>query len=279
MNMNTNHDAYLKLPWDAWALLEETLRMDADSSFVELSLRKEIEQALSQVEELDTVGTVPQLVSAIKSAIKGIEAWGNDESGDDMITTVSNILLGALDQTRYVDIGKHRKDLITLVRDMITDDGEGLLNDEGVDVQVASAMATAIVDTVLEKSKPLTVNLFGWIGHGIEATQRTLATLQAHWSVKVVMQDNNIIVVEHPRSSDWFTLSDNGGEVNVERINHSDEMRSMPSTSNAFLLTAETMAWRIWCAMDGKEVDWSVNDIPCALPNTEPMPLGMTPLC
>jgi hypothetical protein len=50
--MSKTDYVYLKVPRDAWDLLEETLCMDAESSAFDEVLRQEISDALSQVEVL-----------------------------------------------------------------------------------------------------------------------------------------------------------------------------------------------------------------------------------
>lgn len=56
MNEQTKTDeyVYLKIPAEAWALLRETLVVDARASNFDRSLRSHLIQALSQVETLDT---------------------------------------------------------------------------------------------------------------------------------------------------------------------------------------------------------------------------------
>lgn len=233
MNTNINHSVtYLKVSTEAWELLEDTLRMDAQSGSFDMSLRQEIEDALSQVEKIEATGESPDIVVAVDFAIDQIEQWNR--------SSVTGLIGSAF---------------------------EALVN------------ASARNGGMAEKR----VNLFGRLGHGLAATERVLLTLHVFWNVKVVTQGDGMIVVQHPYkmgnselSYALFSLSDNGGEVNVERINHSEEMRSIPSSSSKYLLTAETMAWRIWCAMTGEETDWAENNIPSALPDKiKPMPLGM----
>ena len=124
-----------------------------------------------------------------------------------------------------------------------------------------------------------------YVPSGLEVTERVLYTLNKHWGVKIVLQNpNNLVIIQHPYSLSkrdfsnvWFDLCDNGGEVNLGPINTPEGLRpyfpdgtvSVASTANTFTLTAETMAYRIWCAMTGQEIDWDKNDMIPARPHKE----------
>lgn len=54
----------------------------------------------------------------------------------------------------------------------------------------------------------------------------------------------------------WWTVCDNGGELNVERVNDPESMRSMPYTDTWGTLDPTTMAYRIWCCLTDAEVDF-----------------------
>jgi len=125
-----------------------------------------------------------------------------------------------------------------------------------------------------------------WAYNSIEATARIIITLNLHFRVKNLGWDGRgSVIVELPfcnnmtrtddapkwNSGEWWVLSDNGGEINVEPINHPERMRSIPSTSDRAVLTAETMAWRLWCAMTNQEIDWDWNDQPAAHVDIEPL--------
>ena len=126
-----------------------------------------------------------------------------------------------------------------------------------------------------------------YVPSGLEVTERVLYTLNRHWGVKTVLQTpNDLIIVQHPYSLSkrefsnvWFDLCDNGGEVNIGPINTPERLRpyfpdgtvSVASTASTMVLTAETMAYRIWCAMTGQEIDWDKNDTIPAHPHTEPL--------
>ncbi len=130
-------------------------------------------------------------------------------------------------------------------------------------------------------------NLYGYAANNSEATARTLYALNKQWNVthignlyagaKLVSLPfcNHFQSGKTWNSHEIFALSDNGGEINVEPINHHDRYRAVPYTSNRAFLTAETMAWRIWYAMTNQEIDWNVNDIPSAIPGEQPLPLDI----
>lgn len=54
-----------------------------------------------------------------------------------------------------------------------------------------------------------------------------------------------------------WSVCDNGGELNVERINAPETLRSVPYTSWGAMLDGATMAYRVRCVVDGGEVDYS----------------------
>lgn len=78
-------------------------------------------------------------------------------------------------------------------------------------------------------------NLFKHHANGVIATERVLFTLQKYWNVKVLMQSDDLILVQHPfttkrdyqLSYKLFLLSDNGSEVNIEFINNSHHCDSV----------------------------------------------------
>lgn len=126
-----------------------------------------------------------------------------------------------------------------------------------------------------------------WATNSKEVTERILITLQLHYSVRHISNsdDHTAIVIlpfcnvaarpDMPKwnSYEWFTLCGNGGEINVEPINHEERMRSIPYTDNRRTLTAETIAYRIWCAMTDQEIDYKY-DAPAAHVDIEPLTIS-----
>lgn len=57
---------------------------------------------------------------------------------------------------------------------------------------------------------------------------------------------------------DYWLLTDNGGEVNVERVNDPESMRSVPLTFFGTQLDPGTVAYRIACVMAGDSIDYAL---------------------
>ena len=55
---------------------------------------------------------------------------------------------------------------------------------------------------------------------------------------------------------DFWMITDNGGEINVERVNCPDTLQSIPSDWFGIPLDAGTMAYRVACVMDGTKIDY-----------------------
>ncbi len=54
-----------------------------------------------------------------------------------------------------------------------------------------------------------------------------------------------------------WTVCDNGGELNVERVNDAETMRSVPYAAWGGMLDGATMAYRVRCVVDDDAVDYS----------------------
>lgn len=54
-----------------------------------------------------------------------------------------------------------------------------------------------------------------------------------------------------------FVVSDNGGEVNVERVNDHTSLRSLPYVHNRSMIDGATLAYRVRCGIDGDAVDYA----------------------
>lgn len=105
------------------------------------------------------------------------------------------------------------------------------------------------------------------------ATDRTLAALVLMHNIVTVAHVRNapnrrgfIIVkapwtIHAPWADKWYTLSDNGGEVQVSLVNNWDSSGyvvgvGVPFTSVYAPVTAETMAYRIAAVMRRESIDW-----------------------
>jgi len=135
------------------------------------------------------------------------------------------------------------------------------------------------------KSKGL---LFGYLTpqDNKEATRRCMLALKKYYGVESEAEISGGFYVQLPffnkatrspsQRGEWnsyeiFTITDNGGEINVEPVNHQERMRSIPYTSQFFRLTAETIAYRLFCAMSNQEIDYSWNNAPSAVDGKEPL--------
>lgn len=105
------------------------------------------------------------------------------------------------------------------------------------------------------------------------ATERTLSTLQVVHYIKTIAPvvphgaKSGFVIVQAPFDLDkwyrnkWFTLCDNGGEVQVSLIN-GDSGDNWVDTGVPFTncygrtITAETMAYRIAATIRGDAIDW-----------------------
>lgn len=61
----------------------------------------------------------------------------------------------------------------------------------------------------------------------------------------------------HTGEQDGFwILTDNGGELNVERANCPETLVSIPATSLRSAIDPATMAYRVSCVIAGRAIDW-----------------------
>ena len=92
-------------------------------------------------------------------------------------------------------------------------------------------------------------------------TIRTAATYLRHFTgnAQLVGEARGSLVIWRTVVGlyDYWLLTDNGGELNVERINEPDTMRSIPLDWFGAPLNASTIAYRIACVMDGNELDFA----------------------
>lgn len=66
-----------------------------------------------------------------------------------------------------------------------------------------------------------------------------------------------IIDARHNYQGDWWYVCDNGGELNVGRINDHDTMRSIAYDTRRGMTDGATMAYRVRCVIDGDEIDYA----------------------
>jgi hypothetical protein len=52
------------------------------------------------------------------------------------------------------------------------------------------------------------------------------------------------------------SICDNGGEFNVEPVNHGERMRSIPYVDRLGVVDAGTVAYRIAMVIKGEDIDW-----------------------
>ncbi len=84
-------------------------------------------------------------------------------------------------------------------------------------------------------------------------SRRLLAALSMDYGIRQVgmMHGSNVVA----KDGIYYTLHDNGGEININKINSGELTISIPSTGKG-LLSAETVAYRIANAINGIAIDW-----------------------
>jgi hypothetical protein len=75
---------------------------------------------------------------------------------------------------------------------------------------------------------------------------------------KCKMNGGNIVAHKPKHQEVFWILTDNGGEINVELLNSTQMVKSVPSTSDKFYVTSETIAYRIMCAITDQPIDWNL---------------------
>ncbi len=96
--------------------------------------------------------------------------------------------------------------------------------------------------------------LFGWCNDNKALSRRFLARLEEQGCRKIADLSGGVIVEFH---KDWYTLVDNGGELNIEKINFGNSIRSIPYYHTP-PITIGTMVYRVLAAMRGEEVDYNL---------------------
>lgn len=95
-----------------------------------------------------------------------------------------------------------------------------------------------------------------------ECAPRILAMLAYGWKVRsTAASDGSLWVLHCPYAmgnATWL-LSDNGGELNVEKVNSGELPVSIPFgfTAAGHRYTDATVAARIACVLNGDAIDWS----------------------
>lgn len=75
---------------------------------------------------------------------------------------------------------------------------------------------------------------------------KDIEVIQTKWDGTIIIRYKSI----------WYTLTDNGGEVNVEKIN-SPELRPFPTVdSKDGSLNTETLMYRLFKVLNGEEIDY-----------------------
>lgn len=102
--------------------------------------------------------------------------------------------------------------------------------------------------------------LGGWVQDGQRHTASIIYALQKFYGIRLIaiIDPQVAIVVSKDGDGRWFTLADNGGEINVEPINIPDELVSVPTTSTRIGLTPMTIAYRVWRVMHQQPIDYDV---------------------
>jgi len=57
-------------------------------------------------------------------------------------------------------------------------------------------------------------------------------------------------------AGEWWIIHDNGGELNIEKINIPNTLRSIPYTSTSFVMDTMTMVYRTLRVLKGEDIDW-----------------------
>lgn len=99
--------------------------------------------------------------------------------------------------------------------------------------------------------------LFGWYEDNPELTARLLAFL-AEQGVKVIGYAGGCVVVR--AGYVWWTLCDNGGEINVEKVNDAVRPVSIPTYGYVRpALTVETVGAWVLAVIRGQPIDWRLH--------------------
>ncbi len=86
-----------------------------------------------------------------------------------------------------------------------------------------------------------------------------LALLRGQGIATVCDVSQKTTIIEH--LGEWWTVSDNGGELNIEKVNHPESLRSVGYESNLIEMDTMTMVYRVLRVLKGQEIDyrWCAN--------------------
>lgn len=83
------------------------------------------------------------------------------------------------------------------------------------------------------------------------------------FDIRVLGHVRGEIIVNDARPmapSAWWLICDNGGELNVERVNDHESLRSVPYTNRHHsMIDGATMAYRVRCVLDDSPIDYGLS--------------------
>ena len=107
------------------------------------------------------------------------------------------------------------------------------------------------------------MGLYGHATNDEQSTYRTAILLDLFWGIrKVGTLNDGSLIFERPYQDGsaenyaFYAAGDNGGEVQVWKLNTWTIDTGIASTSNRFTMTAETMAYRIAQIILGRPIEW-----------------------
>lgn len=95
-----------------------------------------------------------------------------------------------------------------------------------------------------------------WIEGGEEATKVLIDVLDKMCGIKVLFYDEQSTVVNS--NGFWWILSDNGGEIAIQKINDGEAYTSIPTATHP-RTNIGTVAYRISSVVHGREPNWQVD--------------------
>ena len=88
----------------------------------------------------------------------------------------------------------------------------------------------------------------------------TLACLKGGYRIEHVgsLRGSPVVADYWPHAACYYSVSDNGGEFHVHKLNSSSPGRSVAYDTTRGIMDAGTMAYRVQCVMRGENVDWDI---------------------